>query len=397
VSANIRVLGRPQPVFDQAILTNAMVVTAGFATRNSNINFPCLTEPPSWALGLTATAPVWLFFSDHNGREIRAAHAATIETTSWTVVGAADDICTSLSLAAMRLVTALDEATYNNSDNHFSSPCVIWDDAAEVGYMYIHCEIVDGANNGWRHGGGLAVSGVDLSEFRAAMIAKGHDSTLVNTYVTNVPANDVGRVWRCLPEQLGAGETGNPTYFRVWKKGADWHCVSNQGDLRRCEISAGTADPLGCSKFRSLATPNNFTNPLIDGVAILRHCEMYPFSDGNWGWMLSSRAREADVDPTIPEHIRVALIDMRDASWQNWVPVTLDAGADTPANVTLRRPMRSWEGTGIAIVASPTAISGPQQILLDPHVYRSRSGRVYFLCAAKGEQGIGLYFWNEAA
>lgn len=425
MSANIRVLCRPKPVFDEPILTNAMVQAAGFTVR-SNINFPCLTEPPAWALGLVNTAPVWLFFSDHNGREIRAAYASTIETLDWTIVPPEDDICASLSLDSLRLIGTivvdppeigdhtLPDPPFSVTDNHFGSPSVHWDDATQVGHMYWHGECVGNLdippegdpmfpglpegeypNTGWRHGAGLAVTGADLSAFRAAMIAKGHNATRVNSLCANVPANDVGRVWRVLPEQLGQGETGNPTYFRVWVESGVFYAVSNQGDPRRCETTPGVVDPHGCSKFRSLADPNAFTDPLIDGVATIRHCEWYNFS-ADFAWFLNSRPREADVDPLIPEHIRVALIDKR-AGWGNWEPVELNAAADTPANVTLRRPMRAWEGTGIAIDAFPTAISGAQQILLDPHVYVSRSGRVYFLCAAKGEQGIGLYYWNEAA
>lgn len=404
-SLGIRFQGRPQPIADEAQISNADVQAAGYATQVSNINFGCIFEAPEWS-GLRAIARYWWFFGDHNGLQVRCAHFESFETleATLTILPAGNEISTTLSLTALKALAPI-EYGGNSSNNHFSSPDEWIDNERQIFFIYWHATAVDGSNNGWRHGAGVGVSGADLSEIRARVLIiltfQGYVpeggltlSQYVEATLADVPAEDVGLTYRLVNVQLGKDQTGNPTYFRFFRKqigsGEECFAFSNQADLRRSELD-GVPDDLGLSPFVSLADPNAFTAPIAQ-VANRHNGIQLNFDFDRIGFW-TSRPEESTLDATEPEQWLYCEVDVSSDDWEEWFII-----ADT--FVQSRRPMLSWEGVLIAITPNPTAVPGPQNIQMDPGVYpkdcTNYSGRVYMHGCTMGEQFLAVYLLNQA-
>jgi len=296
-------------------LTQAPVITAradrlpgnpilrNFADRRigANVNGPSLIRTRPWMQNRLGA--YYLYFAHHVGSYIRLAYADDL-TGPWHIhePGA-------LSIDQMPWVY-----------EHCASPDVHVDDDAQEIRMYVHA-ISDPAP--WEE------------PRQSSYLASSRDGI-------NFAPN---------PEELG------PSYFRVWRSGADYFALSLGGALWRSHD--------GCSAF----TPGPRLKGLPPGT---RHLAV--LQRGGLVWTAWS------VIGDCPERIMIGAFDPS-GDWNTWAMMHVQE---------LLRPEHAWEGAALPLRPSAVGLSqAPAHQLRDPCFFTD-AGRDYLLYSVAGEAGIAI-------
>ncbi len=314
----------------ERLLDGPIISPASHPSIGTNIQGPSLIRVPDWVV-----APLgryYLYFADHKGSFIRLAFADHV-LGPWRIHPPG-----TLHLAESRFLTEPPAATQDEID------FIVAAYTEALGADQMPLDVVADATI--PHIASPDVH-VDHEAERIVMYFHGLDGLMVQ--VSRVATSSDGLRFDARSEVLGL------PYLRAFRHAGWTYALTMPGQLSRSRD--------GMAGFES--GPRLFDVDMRHAALLVREPTLYVF------W-----TRVGDA----PERILVSTIDIS-GDWSGW---------SESEPVELLRPARTWEGADAPLVPSVRgAATGHVHQLRDPAIFEE-DGRVFFLYAVAGEEGIAL-------
>ncbi len=338
----------------QAIITQAMFITAGVTKEGENINGPSVIRIPDWITPENRANPeanYYIYFAHHSGDYIRMAWAKEIEGP-WNLYQIGSDVNVGdrgvLDHGGKKIYL---ENGISIPSNHLASPDAHVDHENRQIILYFHS------------GSSTYVNGIEVSSQLSYVAPSPYGLHFYDSIK---------------PVFLG------PSYFRVFRYQQNLYALTNDGTpYRALDADSPWTAPAGFD-FTDRLWKKHSDNPfqrditsagIEKSVLRVRHTAVRIVGDE----LQIFYSRRGDS----PERIQMSTIDLSVGDWKNW-------NASYPP-IELMRATPGWEGGQYTPAPSKTS-SAPEYVnqLRDPYVFEDNDSSLYLFYTARGEDAIGI-------